>query len=99
MASVNYLYRSTRENQDLEIRLSFKGPKNEYKVIEAESKIKIFSGEEYPQNPFWKADKYKGKENPYPVYQALVENDSGAFFLTIKESLPLCSRPLRISIK
>src|SRR5690606_6170445 len=65
MATVNFLYRSTKENNPFNVRLLFREEGKDY-LIEANSKISIYSRDELIENPklsakeFWK--KY-GKKN------------------------------------
>ncbi|WP_417861479.1 tyrosine-type recombinase/integrase [Winogradskyella sediminis] len=50
MASINYLYRSTKENAPLTIRLLFREDGKDY-VLGANSKLSIYSREELIKNP------------------------------------------------
>lgn len=65
MATVNFLYRSTKENNPFNVRLLFREEGKDY-LIEANSKISVYSRDELIENPklsakeFWK--KY-GKKN------------------------------------
>lgn len=65
MATVNFLYRSTKENNPFNVRLLFREEGKDY-LIESNSKISVYSRDELIENPklsakeFWK--KY-GKKN------------------------------------
>ncbi len=63
MASINYLYRSTKENAPLTIRLLFREDEKDY-VLGANSKYLIYSREELIENPKLSAKSYWSKIHP-----------------------------------
>jgi len=63
MASINYLYRSTRENAPLTLRLLYREDGKDY-VLGANSKYLIYSREELIENPKLSAKTYWNKIHP-----------------------------------
>ncbi|MAP53900.1 MAG: hypothetical protein CL605_03265 [Altibacter sp.] len=63
MASINYLYRSTKENAPLTVRLLYREDGNDY-VLGANSKYLIYSREDLIDNPKLSAKAYWKKVHP-----------------------------------
>lgn len=62
MASVNFLYRSTKENAPLNLRLLFRHEDKDY-VLGVKTKVYIYSTKELKENPELSAKKYWTKEH------------------------------------
>ncbi len=62
MAAVNFLYRSTKENAPLNLRLLFRHEDKDY-VLGVKTKVYIYSNKELIENPHLSAKRYWAKEH------------------------------------
>jgi integrase len=63
MAAINFLYRSTKENAPLNLRLLFRHESKDY-VLGAKTKLYIYSDKEFEKSPKLSAKRYWVKEHP-----------------------------------
>lgn len=63
MAAVNFLYRSTKDNAPLNLRLLFRHNDKDY-VLGTKTKVSIYSEKELREKPELSAKKYWAKEHP-----------------------------------
>lgn len=66
MATINYYYRSVKENAALTVRLTYKNDSEKYIFIDASSKIEIYSKEELIQNSKLSGEYYWKQQHNSP---------------------------------